>query len=130
MTAPRRIQRKRTKGWRMPAGVKYVGRGSRYGNHYVVGKVACDCRSPGECSHNTFRCETAAEAAREYRAVPRSEKWKHRAREDLRGRDLACWCGLCDAHRDGKPLGVRCEACAPCHADVLLEIANEPEAAR
>jgi hypothetical protein len=30
------------------------------------------------------------------------------ARRDLRGRDLACWC----------PLGV------PCHADVLLQVAN------
>lgn len=32
----------------------------------------------------------------------------HDAREALRGRNLACWCPL-----DG-----------PCHADVLLEIAN------
>jgi hypothetical protein len=31
-------------------------------------------------------------------------------RHELRGKDLACWC----------PLGV------PCHADVLLEIANVP----
>ena len=30
---------------------------------------------------------------------------------DLRGKDLACWC----------PLG------QPCHADVLLELANEKE---
>jgi len=30
------------------------------------------------------------------------------AREQLRGKDLACWCGLDQ----------------PCHADVLLEIAN------
>lgn len=33
----------------------------------------------------------------------------------LRGKDLACWCRLKDA--DGLPV--------PCHADVLLEIANE-----
>ncbi len=32
------------------------------------------------------------------------------AREALRGRDLACWCPL-----DG-----------PCHADTLLELANQP----
>ena len=42
----------------------------------------------------------------------------------LRGHDLACWCPLCDAHRDGLPLGVTCADCAPCHADVLLELAN------
>lgn len=33
---------------------------------------------------------------------------------DLRGRDLACWCPLEDA------AGNR----VPCHADVLLELAN------
>ncbi|HZL05925.1 MAG TPA: DUF4326 domain-containing protein, partial [Coriobacteriia bacterium] len=32
-------------------------------------------------------------------------------RAALAGRDLACWCPLTD----------------PCHADVLLEIANAPE---
>jgi hypothetical protein len=44
--------------------------------------------------------------------------------EPLRGRDLACWCGLCPAHQDGLPLRVACPDCAPCHADVLLELAN------
>ena len=33
---------------------------------------------------------------------------------DLRGHDLACWCPLVDA--DGNRV--------PCHADVLLELAN------
>lgn len=32
------------------------------------------------------------------------------ARRELRGRDLACWCALD----------------VPCHADVLLEVANAP----
>lgn len=42
-----------------------------------------------------------------------------------RGHNLACWCGLCDAHRaSGRPLGTTCPDCAPCHADLLLEIAN------
>jgi hypothetical protein len=36
------------------------------------------------------------------------------ARRDLAGRDLACWCALAD----GRGRSV------PCHADVLLEIAN------
>jgi hypothetical protein len=42
----------------------------------------------------------------------------------LRGKDLACWCGLCELHVDGLPLGVECPDCDPCHADVLLELAN------
>jgi hypothetical protein len=36
----------------------------------------------------------------------------------LRGKDLACWCPLVD--KDGNPV--------PCHADVLLKIANEEQA--
>jgi hypothetical protein len=47
------------------------------------------------------------------------------ALEDIRGRNLACWCRLCDAHAaKGLPLGVTCADCDPCHAHVLLEIAN------
>ena len=42
----------------------------------------------------------------------------------LRGYDLVCWCGLCEAHRDGLPVGVKCPDCPPCHADVLLELAQ------
>ena len=33
---------------------------------------------------------------------------------ELRGKNLACWCPLVDV--DGNPM--------PCHADILLEIAN------
>src|SRR5690348_3995079 len=36
MSEPRRIQRKRTKGWRMPEGAVYVGRGTRWGNPFVL----------------------------------------------------------------------------------------------
>jgi hypothetical protein len=43
----------------------------------------------------------------------------------LRGKNLACWCGLCTKHAaTGKPLDESCPDCAPCHADVLLELAN------
>lgn len=37
-------------------------------------------------------------------------------RRDLAGKDLACWCPLVDA--EGRPV--------PCHASVLLTIANTP----
>ena len=33
---PIRIQRKRTRGFRMPPGVIYVGRGSRWGNPFKI----------------------------------------------------------------------------------------------
>lgn len=35
---PQRIQRKNTKGWHTPQGALYVGRGTRYGNPYLIGE--------------------------------------------------------------------------------------------
>lgn len=107
-----RIQRRRTKGWRMPEGAVYVGRGSKWGNPYM----ARQCYDPalwtvfsrlsgdgvGPAFHS--RREAVAAAVRRFR--------KHAARFDLaplHGKDLACWCRLDQ----------------PCHADVLLELANK-----
>lgn len=41
MTVAERIQRKRTKGWRMPEGAVYVGRPTVFGNPFKAYK--CDC---------------------------------------------------------------------------------------
>lgn len=110
MSGPVRVQLKRTKGWRKPANTIVVARPSRWGNIYRVGLAACSCRSPGECSHNSFRCcETAAEAVQAFRDMPRSKKMLAAIRSELRGKNLACWCALDQ----------------PCHADVLLELANK-----
>lgn len=108
----------------MPPNTIYVGRRTPWGNIYVVGLAPCNCRAAGECSHNTFRRETAAEAVQAFRDIPRSEKALANIREKLRGKNLACWCGLCDRHKSGKPFGDACAECPPCHADVLLELAN------
>jgi hypothetical protein len=89
---PKRVQRKRSKGWRMPAGCVYVGRPTRWGNPYRAGVDG-----------------TAQECVNLYRALV--SKNASVVRAELRGRDLACWC----------PLG------SPCHVDVLLELANQPE---
>lgn len=105
---PTRIQRSRLAGWRMPAGAIYVGRPTRWGNPWRIGLARCGCRSVGECSHNMFRTETAEEAVEIYRDW--LARWVGRERKlaVLRGRTLVCWC----------PLD------RPCHADVLLELAN------
>lgn len=117
MTAkPVRLQLSRRKGFNLQAlsratnGLEAVNvaRPFEYGNVFKVGFVACGCRSSGECDHNTFNCETAAEAVERFRAIPRSAKRIEKIRRDLRGKNLACWCKPGD----------------PCHADVLLEIAN------
>ncbi len=77
----------------MPAGAVYVGRPTKWGNPYAVGGAF----------------PTAAEAIAAYRDYLARSAYRDEIREELAGKDLACWC---------KPG-------APCHADVLLEIANE-----
>ena len=44
MNGPKRIQRRRTKGWRMPEGAVYVGRPTIFGNPFRVIKSPC-CRT-------------------------------------------------------------------------------------
>jgi hypothetical protein len=91
---PKRIQRKRTKGWRMPKGAVYVGRPSLLANPFK----AKDWGQRG-----------AVEAFRLYLEHNTTGFGvKAFAQEFLRGKDLACWCPLDQ----------------PCHADVLLKIAN------
>ncbi len=91
---PERIQRKRTRGWRMPPNTVYVGRGSKWGNPYV-----------GEGPHDAARM---ARLYSEYLAREEQVELRRVLRAELAGKNLACWC----------PLD------RPCHADVLLELAN------
>lgn len=100
--APKRIQRKRTKGWKMPEGAVYVGRPTMWGNRWKIGMRS---------NWLGKNVETNAEAAEVYRHLmwqqPHHHAW---VRENLRGKDLVCWCKVGE----------------PCHADYLLEIANAP----
>lgn len=164
---PERIQRKRTKGSRLPEGCVYVGRGSKWGNPFVYRTYTALARVPavldpaaeweyegrvsGDGARHDYhhpdgsvtichvRYMTRAEIVETYRlalleqdspamraAFPSGRgKWFGRwvgpldnrrreyvtvddVRKELEGKDLACWC---------KPED-------PCHADVLLEIAN------
>ncbi len=91
-TVPQRIQRKRTKGWRAPEGALYVGRPTRYGNPFSVaehGRAGAVARFE---AHLTEHPEIVAQI-----------------RDELGGKDLACWCRLDQA----------------CHADALLHVAND-----
>lgn len=106
----KRIQRKRTKGWRMPENAVYVGRPSRWGNPYKV-----DGKANG--------VENAAHATRLYRqmlenggrAIANGRSTRLPPAKvivaELRGKDLACWCKLD----------------SPCHADVLIELCEVVE---
>lgn len=98
---PERIQRKRTKGWQMPAGAVYVGRPSRWGNPFRVGGNS----ELGEVPN----ARTAVAHYRSWMTDPL--RWCLPPPPDvseLRGKDLVCWC----------PPG------SYCHATVLLELAN------
>jgi hypothetical protein len=98
MNGPVRIQRKRTKGWKMPPNTVSVTRPGKWGNPYKVG--------PG--------FGTAESAVDAYRRLIAAGAYLRQNLHEIRGKNLACWCALDQ----------------PCHADVLLEIANAPEAAK
>lgn len=121
MSQPQRIQRKRSKGWRMPEGAIYVGRPTQWGNPFSVreDREAWTVEGPNGvvASGLTFRAAVTL-AVRDYMTlVMDHNKWEKWVGQ-LRGKDLACWCPLAD--KDGNPV--------PCHADVLLELANREEA--
>ena len=131
MAEPRRIQLKRTKGWKMPENTVSVAR-PKFGNPFVVGTPSPTTGKPmsaRECLDWYERGLIAAAWA--WIGGPLSyfherqsavyDAWESRAPNmacvgielalsDLRGKNLACWCAL-----DAK-----------CHADVLLELANPP----
>lgn len=96
---PVRIQRMRTKGWKMPENTVFVGRRTLWENPFLGG--------------------TPRETVKLYSdwlagvASAMSPCWRSEVLEKLptlRGKNLACWC----------PAGARY-----CHADILLELANK-----
>jgi len=78
----------------MPKNTIYVGRPTKWGNPYQVGTDG----SPRQ----------VVQLCRRYLARPEQAELVSAIRAKLKGRALACWCPLDK----------------PCHADVLLEIAN------
>ena len=117
----KRIQRSRAKGWRMPPNAIYVGRPTVFGNPFRPTD-----RRPQSPSDQLRRVENFRAWVTGSPKSPWFGTASDEARQDLlsalprlRGRDLACWCPLppcpclwCRSH------------ISPCHADVLLELAN------
>lgn len=102
---PKRIQRSRAKGWRKPAGAIVVTRPGPWGNPFPVRGVMNRESSVAAFEDWVNRAEVPEWAWRDQHGLIRAGL----AAGLLRGHDLACWCPL-----DG----------VPCHADVLLELAN------
>lgn len=113
MSTPVRIQRKRIKGWRAPEGAVYVGRGSRWGNPFVVRDKDILDRSGMTLWWGFPTVEAAsAHAVKAFRWQVENHPTVtgfsvEDVRRDLAGRDLMCWC----------------EESAPCHADALVAMA-------
>ncbi|MDH6224301.1 DUF4326 domain-containing protein [Streptomyces sp. MJP52] len=108
---PRRIQRRRTKGWRKPEGAVYVGRGSGFGNPRKVGSTSWTVLPGGWIDKRPHQPLTAQQAVDSFiNSHTHDVDYLRVIRERLAGRDLMCWC----------PIG------QPCHADWLLELANSP----
>lgn len=100
MSKPKRIQRRRTKGWRLPDNAVSITRPGKFGNPY---KTAYEFRQvlgmirDGQFAGVDFENPTIARMKRIADSV-----------EELRSKNLACFC----------PEG------QPCHGDVLIELAN------
>jgi hypothetical protein len=111
---PARIQRRRARGWRMPPGAIYVGRPTRFGNPFTVSDALAgdptltETEAQERCAR-LFALWVTGEIHLTDPDLTDRRAWilEHLGR--LAGRDLACWC----------PTG------RPCHADMLIDIANQ-----
>lgn len=105
-TKPQRIRLSRAAGWRMPPNTIKVDRSTRWGNPFVVGKHGTreQCVYLFRCLMAGNICLTKGDPDRQMRI--HNHVAKHLT--SLHGKNLACWCPLDK----------------PCHADVLLELAN------
>lgn len=106
---PNRIQLKRSKGWRLPPDAVSVARPGPFGNPFSV----IPTQKPGTFTGGGYIAVPTLEDAIDcYRLWlienPDGQKIAERAKAELRGKHLGCWC------KEGEP----------CHADVLLQVAN------
>lgn len=110
---PVRIQLSRKAGFRLQEaslavnglGAVKVDRSTRWGNPFVVGSRFRASELAPWCV--IFSAQQAVEMFRSFCDHQIGTRFRADVVTELRGKNLACWC------KDG-----------PCHADVLLEIAN------
>jgi hypothetical protein len=123
---PERIQLSRKRGWRKPEGAISVARPHVLGNPY---RVYEHCKGPGgdwgvedtgrlfiDLGHGWTKLGAHQAAVSSYRTLlddiyPPEGAARALLAMNYAGHDLACWC----------PLDM------PCHADVLLEVVNDPQ---
>lgn len=106
---PRRIQRKRTKGWRMPSNTISVTRPSKWGNPHKVGGFCWGAQITSRYEAVKLFELLVKDHGLQYPFIQEVIK------KELKGKNLACFCPLVD--KNGNHVS--------CHADILLEIANQ-----
>jgi hypothetical protein len=113
---PKRIQRKRTKGWKMPKNTVCVTRPGPFGNPYKGDGAVAAFREMVLQMQKALRGEGGLlpfsgpdhELAKSTYGGQEFARNLVKRLPELRGKNLACFCSLD----------------SPCHADVLLELAN------
>ncbi|WPB58599.1 DUF4326 domain-containing protein [Xylophilus sp. GOD-11R] len=117
-TEPVRIHLSRAAGWRMPADTVKVDRSTIWGNPFRVGDTYVGTHGEQLVKDNAmavvlFRDLVERQGGYMAETKRQGNAWVSLAdiRRELRGKNLACWC----------------KAGTPCHADVLIELANEEQ---
>lgn len=121
MSMPERVRLSRGKGSRLPANMVVVARPTRWGNPFAVERFGTEraialyrAALEGGWSPDTVADMDDRTALFVYEATMALQKRLGGIEllsfmlADLRGKNLACWCPMNQ----------------PCHADVLLELAN------
>lgn len=115
MGEPIRIQRKRVKGFKLPPNTVSVTRGTKFGNPFIIGVHVANNHEAVEY----FEAWINSWAMPYRKGAPMVSSLdgfeagllKEVIKTQLRGKNLACFCRLDE----------------PCHADILLKIANQKE---
>lgn len=108
---PIRIQLSRKLGWRMPANTVKVDRSTKWGNPFPIGSEY----PTAAAAVQRFRAAVIGPVLDGKQCAPNAHQESYigkiigSAGQELAGKNLACWCPLDQ----------------PCHADVLLKLANE-----
>ena len=104
---PKRIQLRRSRGWRMPPNTVKVDRSTRWGNPYKLADYPAVMPDSEKRAHaiDCFRKRLLGQVEAPFTLMKITAE---DVRRELRGKDLACWCAEGEA----------------CHGDVLLEVAN------
>jgi hypothetical protein len=107
----KRVQRKRTKGFKLPENTVCVNRGTKWGNPFKVvqsGKAYAVCDPDGNTLMDGFASKTSASAY----AVGMYAGWLDHQLSPGGGLDLG--------DLEGKNLACFCDLDTPCHADYLI----------